>query len=83
MKRRRREVLLGAVASAAAVASLPAPAIAQGIKELKLVTGFPKDLPESGTSPERLAKTITVDLGWASQGDRLPGRQSRQGFGGL
>ena len=37
MKTRRRNVLLGASAVVAA-GSLPAPAIAQGIKELKMVT---------------------------------------------
>jgi len=42
MKRRRRELLLGTAASVAAVASLPAPAIAQGIKEFKMVTSWPK-----------------------------------------
>jgi TRAP-type mannitol/chloroaromatic compound transport system substrate-binding protein len=59
MKRRRRELLLGAAASAA-VASLPAPTIAQGIKELKLVTSYPRDLPGSGITPERLAQSITA-----------------------
>jgi hypothetical protein len=44
MKRRRRELLLGAAASVAAVASLPAPAISQGVKELKLVTDWPEGL---------------------------------------
>jgi TRAP-type mannitol/chloroaromatic compound transport system substrate-binding protein len=59
MKTRRRNVLLGAGAIAA-VGSLPAPAIAQGIKELKLVSAYPKDLPGSGTSPERLAQSIAA-----------------------
>ena len=59
MKTRRRNVILGATRDVAA-GSLPAPAIAQGIKELKLVTGYPKDLPESGTSPERLAQSIAA-----------------------
>ncbi len=60
MKRRRREVLLGAAASVTAVASLPAPAIAQGIKELKLVTSWPKGTPGLQTSAERLAQSITT-----------------------
>ena len=59
MRTRRRAVLLGATAVAAA-GSLSAPAIAQGIKELKLVTSYPRDLPGSGTSPERLAQSITT-----------------------
>lgn len=40
MRRRRRELLLGAAASVAAVATLPRPAIAQGVKELKMVTSW-------------------------------------------
>jgi TRAP-type mannitol/chloroaromatic compound transport system substrate-binding protein len=56
---RRRNLLVGASACAA-VLGLPAPAIAQDIKELKVVTGYPKDLPESGTSIERLARSITA-----------------------
>jgi TRAP-type mannitol/chloroaromatic compound transport system substrate-binding protein len=59
MNTRRRNVLLGATAVAAA-GSLPMPAIAQGIKDLKLVTSYPKDLPGSGTSPERLVQSITA-----------------------
>ena len=60
MTRRRRELLLGAAASVGALASLPAPAIAQGIKELKMVTSWPKGMLGLDTSAERLAQTITV-----------------------
>ncbi len=60
MKRRRRDVLLGATAAVAAAGGFPAPAITQGIKELKLVTSYPKELPGSGTSPERLAQSIAA-----------------------
>jgi TRAP-type mannitol/chloroaromatic compound transport system substrate-binding protein len=60
MKRRRREFLLGATAAAAAVGSLSMPAIAQGIKELKMVTSWPKDSPGLQTSAERLAQSITA-----------------------
>jgi TRAP-type mannitol/chloroaromatic compound transport system substrate-binding protein len=59
MTTRRRQVLLGATAAAGA-SCLPAPAIAQGIKELRLVSAYPKDLPGSGTSPERLAQSIAA-----------------------
>jgi len=55
----RRDVLLGG-AAIGATSNLPAPAIAQGIKELKLVTSYPGDLPGSGTNPERLAQSITA-----------------------
>jgi TRAP-type mannitol/chloroaromatic compound transport system substrate-binding protein len=59
MKTRRRAVLLG-TSAIAAVGNLPAPAIAQGIKELKLVSAYPKDLPGTGASPERLAQSIAA-----------------------
>ena len=38
----------------------PAPALAQGIKELKLVTSYPRDLPGFGASAERLGRSITA-----------------------
>jgi len=40
MKTRRRNMLLGAAVMIGAADSLPAPAIAQGVKELKLVTSW-------------------------------------------
>ena len=60
MKARRRAVLLGAAAAVSAAGSLPAPAIAQGIKELKLVTSWPEGTPGLQTSAERLAQSITT-----------------------
>jgi TRAP-type mannitol/chloroaromatic compound transport system substrate-binding protein len=61
MKTRRRNVLLGASATAAA-GSFPAPAIAQGIKELKMVTawGSPKEFPGQTASIERLVQSIAA-----------------------
>jgi TRAP-type mannitol/chloroaromatic compound transport system substrate-binding protein len=59
MTTRRRAVLLGATAIAVAGRS-PAPAIAQGIKELKMVTSWPKDSPGMQTSAGRLAASITA-----------------------
>jgi TRAP-type mannitol/chloroaromatic compound transport system substrate-binding protein len=61
MKTRRRNVLLGATAIAAA-GSLSAPAIAQLVKELKLVTdwGSLKEFPGHAASAERLAQSITA-----------------------
>jgi TRAP-type mannitol/chloroaromatic compound transport system substrate-binding protein len=60
MRTRRREVLLGATAIAAA-GGLPAPAIAQGVKELKMVTGWsPEKMTGLQTSAERLAQSITI-----------------------
>jgi TRAP-type mannitol/chloroaromatic compound transport system substrate-binding protein len=60
MKTRRRDILAGATAAVASAGNLPAPAIAQGIKELKLVTAWPANLPGGGTSSERLAQSITA-----------------------
>lgn len=48
----------GAAAAAAAASSFPAPAIAQGIKELKMVTSFPKNFPGLGTSANRFVKRV-------------------------
>jgi TRAP-type mannitol/chloroaromatic compound transport system substrate-binding protein len=56
---RRRDVLLGATAIATS-GSLAAPAIAQGIKELKMVTDWPRNSPGLQTSAERLAQSITA-----------------------
>ncbi len=60
MKTRRREMLLGATAAVAAAGNLPSPAIAQGIKELKMVTDWPRNSPGRQTSAERLARSITA-----------------------
>src|SRR6266481_271097 len=54
---RRRDVLAGA-GSLAAGASFPAPAITQGIRQLKLVTDWPADMPGLQTSAVRIARTI-------------------------
>ncbi len=65
---KRRNFLKGAaLAGAAAVAasSLPAPAIAQGKRQLKMVTTWPKNFPGLGTAAERLAKRITAGSGGA------------------
>jgi TRAP-type mannitol/chloroaromatic compound transport system substrate-binding protein len=59
MKTRRRAMLLGASAIAAA-GGLPMPAIAQGIKELKLVTDWTDDMPGLRAGAERLAQSITT-----------------------
>src|SRR5271154_101126 len=59
MTTRRRELLLGGSVIAAA-GGLPAPAIAQGIKELKLVTDWTDDMPGLKAGAERLAQSITA-----------------------
>jgi TRAP-type mannitol/chloroaromatic compound transport system substrate-binding protein len=58
MKTRRRELLLGATAIATS-GSLPAPAVAQGVRELKMVTSWPESFGYQ-TSAERLARSIAA-----------------------
>ena len=58
---KRRKLLY--VTSAGAAAALPAPAISQGIRELKMVTSWPKGLPGLGASAERMASSITAVTG--------------------
>src|SRR5262245_57832232 len=54
---RRRDVLAGA-GPLAAGAGFPAPAITQGLRQLKLVTDWPADTPGLQTSAVRIARTI-------------------------
>ncbi|MEE8394235.1 MAG: TRAP transporter substrate-binding protein [Rhodospirillales bacterium] len=58
---KRRQFIKGAAAgfAGAAVASVSAPAIAQGKRELKMVTTWPKNFPGLGTGAQRLADRIT------------------------
>jgi TRAP-type mannitol/chloroaromatic compound transport system substrate-binding protein len=60
MIRRRREVLLSATAAAIVAGNLPAPAIAQGSKELTMVTSWTIDMPGWWTSAVRLADSIAA-----------------------
>src|ERR687891_1895597 len=54
----------GAIAGASLAAStFPAPAIAQGVKQFKMVTTWPKNFPGLGTGAERLAQRITTMTG--------------------
>jgi TRAP-type mannitol/chloroaromatic compound transport system substrate-binding protein len=59
----RRSFLTQAGAVAGAAATFPAPAIAQGARELKMVTSWPKGLPGLGSSAERLGRAITAISG--------------------
>ena len=59
---RRRDVLAGAGLLAAA-SRLPPPAIAQGLRRLKMVTDWPKGSPGLQSSAERLAHAITTSSG--------------------
>jgi len=56
---KRRDILVGA-GSLAAVGStsFPSPAIAQGARELKMVTDWPKGLPGFYPSAVRFAETV-------------------------
>ena len=62
---KRRNFLKGAAAGgvAAAAASVSAPAISQGIKQLKMVTTWPKNFPGLGTGAENLARRINTMSG--------------------
>jgi TRAP-type mannitol/chloroaromatic compound transport system substrate-binding protein len=59
----RRSFLMQAGAVAGVAGAFPAPAIAQGVRELKMVTSWPKGLAGLGTSAERLGRGITAITG--------------------
>jgi len=63
----RRDLLKGgaaaAVATATTASSFPAPAIAQGVRTLKMVTSWPKGYPGLGTAAERFARRIEEGSG--------------------
>ena len=60
MKRRQFLTTGAAVGAAAASATVAAPAVSRGTKELKLVTSFPPNFPGFGTSAARIARRITA-----------------------
>jgi TRAP-type mannitol/chloroaromatic compound transport system substrate-binding protein len=61
---KRRDVLAGATSIVAGAATgLSAPAIAQGIRQFKMVTDWPAGFPGLQTSAERLAQTVMVASG--------------------
>jgi TRAP-type mannitol/chloroaromatic compound transport system substrate-binding protein len=61
---RRRDVLAGAGSLAAGVTSgFPAPAIAQGIRQLKMVTDWPEGTPGLHTAAVRFAQTVGAATG--------------------
>ena len=55
-----RRKFLGSGVVAGAAAAFPTPALSQGVRELKLVTSWPKGLPGLGTSAERMGRSITA-----------------------
>ena len=63
---KRRDFLKNAATAGiagAAATTLAAPAIAQNVRELKMVTTWPKNFPGLGTSAQRLADNITAISG--------------------
>src|SRR5688500_15571534 len=60
MKRRDFVTSAALGGAAAATSGFPAPAIAQGLKQFKMVTTWPKNFPGLGTGAERLAERITT-----------------------
>jgi len=56
----RRKLLIGATGTGVVTAAFPMPAIAQGVRELKMVTDWPRGLPGLQTGAERLAQKITT-----------------------
>src|SRR6266403_2082775 len=61
---RRRDILAGAGSLATGVTlSFPAPAIAQGIRQLKMVTDWPEGTPGLHANAVRLAETIGIATG--------------------
>ena len=55
---KRRSFLAGAGLAGIAAATVSAPAVAQNVRKLKMVTTWPKNYPGLGTSAERLAQRI-------------------------
>jgi TRAP-type mannitol/chloroaromatic compound transport system substrate-binding protein len=59
----RRSLMLRAGAIAGAAAAFPAPAISQGIRELKMATSWPKGTPGLDSSAKRIGQAITAGTG--------------------
>ena len=59
MERRKFLKTAGIGATAAAATTLAAPAIAQGVKDMVIVSTWPRDFPGLGLSAQRLAARIT------------------------
>src|SRR5262249_18133339 len=59
----RRRFLTRSATLVAAAATVATPAIAKGVRELKMVTSWPKGFPGVGTSAERLGRSITALTG--------------------
>ena len=60
---KRRDLLAGMTSIAAGMTSLPAPAIAQGLRQLRMVTDWPAGFAGLQSSTDRLALTIGAMTG--------------------
>ena len=60
---KRRDILIGGSLAAGAALGFPAPAIAQGVRQLKMVTDWPEDMPGFHPSAVRFAQTIGAATG--------------------
>ncbi|HET7410594.1 MAG TPA: ABC transporter substrate-binding protein, partial [Paracoccaceae bacterium] len=75
---KRRDFLTATVAGAAA-GSLAAPAIAQDVRQWKMVTAWPKNLPGPGVAAQMLADRITalsggrINVKLYAAGELVPG----------
>ena len=78
----KRRDLVKAIAggTAAATATVAAPAIAQGMRQWKMVTAWPKNLPGPGVAAQMLADRITalsggrIEVKLFAAGELVPGR---------
>lgn len=76
----RRQFLQAGLVGTAAAATLAAPAIAQGKRQWKMVTAWPKNLPGPGVAAQMLADRITalsggrIEVKLFAAGELVPGR---------
>ncbi|NNG05676.1 MAG: TRAP transporter substrate-binding protein [Inquilinus sp.] len=77
---KRRDLVKGVALGTAAAATFAAPAIAQGIRQWKMVTAWPKNLPGPGVAAQMLADRITalsggrIEVKLYAAGELVPGR---------
>lgn len=75
---RRKFLVAGAAGTAAS--ALAAPAVAQGVRQWKMVTAWPKNLPGPGVAAQMLADRITalsggrIEVKLFAAGELVPGR---------
>jgi len=73
----RRKFLKGAALAGAGTVALAAPAVAQGTREMNIVSTWPRDFPGLGTSAQRLAANIeklsqgAIKVNYFAAGERV------------